>query len=183
MALPDRLARIVELVDVAPGHHVLEVGCGHGVAAGLVLTRLGPTGTYTGVDRSAAMVSAAERRNCDDVRAGRARLVCAPFLEAATGGVLGAVRFDRIFAARVMDMTRPAELAASAGLLAPGGTLVLAFESPEDHRTLAQVAAATEHLAAAGFDPPVRRDAEVGGHLLSCLVATPAGGRTPGQAG
>lgn len=146
MADDRRLAAVVELLGLRPEHHVLEVGCGHGVAASLVLDRL-TSGTYTGVDRSLPMIQASERRNRDAVDARRARFVCASFADAPVDDR----RFDRIFAARVRSMTHDRELERSRTLLAPGGLLVLAYDAPRGVDVQPVVDAAAERLREVGL--------------------------------
>ena len=120
-----RLLRLVERLELRPADRVLEIGCGHGVAATLVCERL-DGGTYTAVDRSPKMIAAAARRNAAHVAAGRAEFLVMA-LEALE---LGARRFDVAFAARVGLFHR--EPARAHGLvepwLAPGGRLVTLYD-------------------------------------------------------
>jgi ubiquinone/menaquinone biosynthesis C-methylase UbiE len=55
-------ARIVALVDLQPGAHVLDVGCGTGGLAIAAAERVGPTGTIHSVDASPEMVARARHR-------------------------------------------------------------------------------------------------------------------------
>lgn len=66
-----RQAWIIDQISLREGDRVLELGCGHGVAASLLCDRLG-AGTYLGVDRSAKMIAAASERNRRHVSEGRA---------------------------------------------------------------------------------------------------------------
>ena len=122
-----RLQRVVDSLDLRPSDRVLEIGCGHGVAATLVCERL-DGGAYTAVDRSPKMVEAARRRNAGHVAAGRAEFLVMA-LEALE---LGERRFDVIFAARVGLFHREPERARALAerWLAPGGRLVVAYDAP-----------------------------------------------------
>jgi ubiquinone/menaquinone biosynthesis C-methylase UbiE len=127
----DRLLVIVEALDLAPSARVLEIGCGHGVAAGQVCERL-ETGRLTAVDRSPKMIEAAARRNAEHVAAGRAEFLVAE-LEALD---LGDRRFDVVLAVRVGLFHRePARAnALVAPWLAPDGVVHAVVDSPRRRR-------------------------------------------------
>lgn len=170
MADDRRLAAVVELLGLRPEHHVLEVGCGHGVAASLVLDRL-TSGTYTGVDRSLPMIQASERRNRDAVDARRARFVCASFADAP----VGRRRFDRIFAARVRSMTHDRELERSRTLLAPGGLLVLAYDTPQGVDVQPVIEDAAARLRAGGFRSVHVTTLHASAPIVCCITARASG--------
>jgi ubiquinone/menaquinone biosynthesis C-methylase UbiE len=123
----ERLRKIVDELDIQPGDRVLEIGCGHGVAAGYVCERL-EGGRLTAVDRSQKMIDAARRRNAHHVEAGRAEFLVAELEHLE----LGERRFDKIFAVRVGLFHREPERARTlvAPWLAPAGTLTSVFDPP-----------------------------------------------------
>jgi ubiquinone/menaquinone biosynthesis C-methylase UbiE len=123
----ERLRAIVDRLDLRPGQRVLEIGCGHGVAATLVCERI-PGGRLTAVDSSPQMIDAAARRNAAWVAAGTAEFLVA-HLEALD---LGARRFDLAFAVRVGLFHREPERARAlvAPWLAPGGRVLAVFDPP-----------------------------------------------------
>ncbi|MFG2350449.1 SAM-dependent methyltransferase [Streptomyces phaeochromogenes] len=132
-AAPERIRQAVAALDVRAGDRLLEIGCGGGVAVGLVCPLL-TSGTITAVDRSATATARAVRRNAAPIRDGRATIVTAAFTEPGltTAGLAGR-RFDKIFAINVnLFWTGPAhaELALTSGLLAPGGALYAFYEPP-----------------------------------------------------
>jgi ubiquinone/menaquinone biosynthesis C-methylase UbiE len=92
----ERLRTIVHQLGIRPEQRVLEIGCGHGVAATMVCERL-DGGRLTAIDRSAKMIEAAARRNAEHVAAGKAEFLVADVEELD----LGDRRFDVIFAVRV----------------------------------------------------------------------------------
>ena len=123
----ERLRVIVEQLDIGPDDRVLEIGCGHGVAATLVCERL-EGGHLTAVDRSAKMIQAATRRNAAHVEAGRAEFLVADLEDLD----LGERRFDKIFAVRVGLFHRDPERARGfvERWLAPGGAVFVFFDPP-----------------------------------------------------
>jgi len=125
--MSERLRAVVDRLDIRPGDRVLEVGCGHGIAATLVCERL-DGGRLTAVDRSPKMIAAAGRRNAAYVEAGTAEFIVA-HLEALD---LGDRRFDKVFAVRVGLFHREPERARALvqPYLAPGGRIVSAFDPP-----------------------------------------------------
>ena len=110
-------------------------------------------GRYVGVDRSPTMVEAAARRNAAAVDGGRATFVVGEVPDVD----LGAATFDRVLAARVAAMARPAALAFAAARLRPGGRLALVVDSPAEDRTRAAVAALRRGPARGRVRPADRR--------------------------
>jgi len=125
--MSERLRLVVELLDIQPDDEVLEIGCGHGVAATLVCERL-EGGHLTAVDRSPKMIEAATRRNAAYVDAGKAEFLLASLEDLD----LGERRFDKIFAVRVGLFHRDPERARDivTRWLAPGGSLLISFDQP-----------------------------------------------------
>ncbi|HYI35693.1 MAG TPA: class I SAM-dependent methyltransferase [Thermoleophilaceae bacterium] len=122
-----RLETVVASLDLRPDHRVLEIGCGHGVAATMVCEQL-DGGAYTAIDRSPKMIAAAVRRNQAHVQAGIAEFLPATLEEVD----LGDRRFDRIFAVRVGLFHREPERAHALAerWLAPGGAIRAVFDPP-----------------------------------------------------
>ena len=123
----ERLLAVVEQLQIRPNDRVLEIGCGHGVAASLVCERL-EGGHLTAIDRSPKMIEAAGRRNAAYVEAGKAEFVVASLEDLD----LQDRRFDKIFAVRVGLFHRDPERARRLAerWLAPGGTLIAVFDEP-----------------------------------------------------
>lgn len=94
--MSERLRSIVDGLGIESGDRVLEIGCGHGVAATLVCERL-EDGHLTAIDRSPKMIEAATKRNDRFVKSGLADFRVAAFEEFDPGGD----RYDLVFAVRV----------------------------------------------------------------------------------
>jgi SAM-dependent methyltransferase len=168
-----RQAWAVDVLDVGPADRVLEVGCGHGVAASLVCERL-DGGRLTAIDRSAKMIDMARRRNEEHVAAGRAVFETVTIERASFGDE----RFDKIFGVHVAPMWRSA---AALGVLrehlAPGGALYVFNQAPgwkraADARGFGEevVAALGAHGFAAG--EPLAEELDTG--PVVCVVARAA---------
>ena len=125
--MTELLRSLVERLDVRPDDRVLEIGCGHGVAATLVCERL-EGGRLTAIDRSPKMIDAATRRNAVHVEAGTAEFLVARLEDLDLGGR----SFDRIFAVRVGLFHREPDRARAIveRWLAPGGTVFAFFDEP-----------------------------------------------------
>ena len=125
--MSERLRSIVDGLDIQPADRVLEIGCGHGVAATLVCERL-DGGRLTAVDRSPKMIEAATRRNAAYVDSGTAEFLVASLEDLD----LGDRRFDTVFAVRVGLFHREPERARSLveAWLAPGGEVFAFFDPP-----------------------------------------------------
>jgi len=128
--VPERLSWTVDLLDVRPTDHLLEIGCGPGHAVALVCDRLS-RGTITAIDRSAAMIDRARARNRACIAAGRALIERRTLSDATFER-----RFGKIFAINVNAFwTAPAPTcAALRRLLRRDGIAFLTYEPPSAHR-------------------------------------------------
>jgi cyclopropane fatty-acyl-phospholipid synthase-like methyltransferase len=168
----ERLVWAVELLDLAPDDHVLEVGCGHGVAVTLVCERL-DGGRITAIDRSPTMVRMATSRNAEHVARGTAVIRTGALADAD----LGDQRFDKVFAVHVGAFTRPdaPELTIVRRHLAPAGRLHLVYHPPMS-RTAHEVAdALAASLPAHGFAVTTRAVREMTSGTAVGIVASADG--------
>jgi ubiquinone/menaquinone biosynthesis C-methylase UbiE len=125
--LSERLTAVVEQLGIRPDDRVLEIGCGHGVAATMVCERL-DGGKLTAIDRSAKMIEAAGRRNAAYVEAGKAEFIVASVEDVD----LRDRRFDVVFAVRIALFDREPERAYALvePWLAPAGRAHAPYDAP-----------------------------------------------------
>ena len=124
----------LQLLELQPRDHVLDVGCGHGRTL-TQAARLVPEGFVAGVDVSERMVRMATRRNAQLVTGGRVEVRLAhgcriPYPDQC---------FDRVCAVHVLYFwsAPEGELREMYRVVKPGGRLVLGFRSNEDARVVA----------------------------------------------
>jgi cyclopropane fatty-acyl-phospholipid synthase-like methyltransferase len=173
MGVPERLTVAVSLLELRPEDRVLEIGCGRGVAAGLILESL-PRGEYVGLDRSEVAVAAASERNAEAVSAGRATFVHTALAD-ADPEALG--RFDKILAVDVnIFWTGPAarELELVTRLLRPSGSLVLCYVPPDPAQVAKAKGLLLTHLSDAGFIATATTHALADGASLLAVVGAVA---------
>lgn len=151
--VPARIRWAVDVLDVRPSDEILEVGPGAGVAVSLICDRL-VDGHIMAIDRSAAAVRQASKRNAECIASGKARVVHAEL----TAGSLGR-RFDKIFAINVnvfwVEPNGP-QLATVAKLLSPEGRLYLFYEAPTPTKASQIVPIVEAALREHGFTTSIR---------------------------
>jgi cyclopropane fatty-acyl-phospholipid synthase-like methyltransferase len=168
---PDRLAWAVDALDVQPSDHILEVGCGRGVAAALIAARL-TSGRLVAIDRSDSAIAAATERNRAHVEAGTARF-CRMAMKDVDPASHGP--FDKVLAVNVnLFWVEPAELELRliADVLRPRGRVQLVYEPPDAARVDGMSAKLLEHLSAAGYESSTGT-AQIRGSLLLAVTARP----------
>lgn len=153
--------RAIGTLAVAPGDHVLDIGCGHGRSL-TELAVLATEGKVVGVDPSDVMADMAARHAGELIASGRVQVVTAsvealPFPDAS---------FEKALCVHVVyfwpDLTRA--LREIARVLKPGGRLALLFRTnvsqsvdafPADVYRFPALDEITSALEGAGFDVEV----------------------------
>ncbi len=147
--IPARIRWAVDLMDVKPNDHVLEIGCGPGAGAQLICERL-QTGKLFAIDRSESGVDRTKRRCREYVEAGR---LTVRQIDLATLRV-PVKRLHKVFAFNVnLFWVRGCadEVALLHERVLPGGAVYLFYEAnrPELVPNIVQKASAA--LKAGGF--------------------------------
>lgn len=143
---------VVSLLDVKPEHHVLELGCGPGIALGRAV-ELATRGRVVGIDHSELMVRTAAARNAQAVARGLLEVV---------HGTAGSVehlgqRFDRAYAVNVVQFwDSPVDtLRAVRRVMVPDGVIAIALQprhrGATDEDAYLGAARIQEQLHEAGF--------------------------------
>jgi len=147
--IPARIRWAVELMDVQPTDHVLEIGCGPGAGAELICSRL-ESGKLFAIDRSESGVDRTKRRNAKYVEAGR---LTVRQIDLATLRV-PVKRLHKVFAFNV-NLFWVRECADEVALLhervLPGGAVFLFYEANRAELVPTIVAKASAALSGGGF--------------------------------
>jgi SAM-dependent methyltransferase len=174
VAIPDRLLWTLETLAVEPDDYLLEVGCGPGIAVGLVCEQL-VHGTITAIDRSATMVARARQRNHAHIAAGRARIEQHALADADFRQGSLAMPFAKGFAVNVNAFwTAPGpSFAAVRRALGADGTLFLVYEPPSAERLRSLRRQLRLLFPAHGFRIGDERVRDLGGGCGVCVIGYP----------
>ncbi|SEM10369.1 Methyltransferase domain-containing protein [Stigmatella aurantiaca] len=158
-------------MDIQPGDRVLEIGCGAGIAAGLVAEKL-QTGSLTAIDRSAPMVQKASARNRSSIEDGRAVFLAVPIEKMQSG----AKPYDKAFAFNVsLFWGEPSRaLRTLSALLKPDGRLYVFHQPPSEAKTRPIAEATRRLLEAQGYAVQETRYQPMKPATVSCVLARPA---------
>jgi len=149
--------RSYAVMNIRPGQHVLDVGCGPGIDTLILARQVGDRGRVVGVDYDAAMVGAANRRAAeagvgDWATHRQADATALPFEEAT----FDAVRSERLFqhlhnpTAALAEMVRVTKLGGHVVVAdTDWGTLSTDTSETETERVLARIEA--EHTLNNGY--------------------------------
>ena len=161
--IPDRIVWAVEALGLRSADHVLEIGCGYGLAAPLVCGKLG-RGTLTAIDRSPKMIAAAKKRNRAWIATGKAAFENVALADAD----FGRRRFSKIFAINVnlFWIDPAAELPVVRTLLRPGGALYLFYQPPSPSQLKPIAAKLVRNLTGLIVDQTI-----LGAKSCLCLIA------------
>lgn len=148
--IPPRIRWAVDLMDVQPTDHVLEIGCGPGAGAELICARLAGKGKMMAIDRAESGVDRTRRRNHQHVEAGR---LTVRQIDLATLRV-PVKRLTKVFAFNVnLFWVREcrAEVALLHERIVPGGAIFLFWEANQRELVPNIVTKASAALAEGGF--------------------------------
>lgn len=123
MKANERFNWAVEMLHIHPDDHILEIGCGHGIAVSLIAPEL-KSGSITAIDISKVMIDKAMKRN----ETNDAAFIAGTLEEAG----LPERQFDKVFAfnVNVFHKGPGKELPLIRRCLAPNGALYVFHQPP-----------------------------------------------------
>ncbi len=123
----ERFTWAAKVLNLQPADKVLEIGCGAGLLVEEI-AKLLDSGTITALDRSAAMIKMASKRNAALLSESKATFACLDF----SNSTFKKSAFDKVIAFNVnffwKNPTR--ELAIIKKILKPGGELYIFYQAP-----------------------------------------------------
>lgn len=124
---PERFNWALEHIYINPNDSILEIGCGAGILAELILEKL-TAGIFTAIDRSAPFISKAIKRNEKYIEEGKAQFIQSAFLKSD----FPPHSFDKIVAFNVNFFWNDAEkeFALIRNILKPDGKLYVFYQLP-----------------------------------------------------
>lgn len=168
-SIPKRFIWAVDVLQLKPSDHVLEIGCGVGLMAELIGSKLAD-GKLIAIDKSSFMIDKAKRRNKLFIADGAVEFLTADFLKID----LEASSFDKITAFNLNFFRKdPGKVLQRAGhFLKPGGKLFVFFQDPYEI-TISAADIIAEKLAAHGFKVIDTLLKELSPTSAICVVAVP----------
>lgn len=92
----ERFDWAIAVMNIQPAHHILEIGCGTGIAAAQI-TPLLASGTVTAIDRSQTAIEKALKRNAAGVAGNKVVFITSDLLQLPSGGK----KYDKVFSFNV----------------------------------------------------------------------------------
>lgn len=127
--IPPRFSWAATIINPQPTDTILEVGCGAGILAELLANSLS-AGTLHAVDRSAAMIASAQKRNSHLIKKDKINFIVKDYLQVSFPDH----HFDKIVAFNVSGFWLKPEVYLSLirKHLKPGGKFFLLYQPPYD---------------------------------------------------
>jgi cyclopropane fatty-acyl-phospholipid synthase-like methyltransferase len=142
----------VELLALQPGHRILEIGCGPGIALKACAEKA-PEAYVVGIDHSGVMVSQARKRLAGEIKAGRADVQLVGLFD----GSLDAETYDRVYSLNVIQFFLDMEegFRRVHECLVPGGKVATTYQprskNPTRGNALEMAASIEKTMKAVGY--------------------------------
>jgi ubiquinone/menaquinone biosynthesis C-methylase UbiE len=127
MKINERFLWALSVLSPSPEDQILEIGCGNGILTEQIANRL-DSGCVTAIDRSAAAMKQAGKRNAENINEGAVKLITGDFAKAS----FPQHQFDKIVAFNVNIFWKGTDkdFQLIRHCLKPAGQLYVVYETP-----------------------------------------------------